>query len=183
MDEALDNFLALHGQNVTRLQNASAQVQDVAMYNHELDKFLRLRLGMTHSEIMTHVMALCDSLAPVLCSQLRLPLKKWVKPEPVTTALLMAIADTLTFYSQPVSGYARGPKDYFGLRLRAPASMTQYRNTAEKLAQSLDVDTKETGKDWEGQMLKVYSAEQIVAAVYNTWPNKDTRAFSWPALV
>ena len=43
--------------------------------------------------------------------------------------------------------------------------MTQYRNTAEKLAQSLDIDIKETGKDWEGKMLKVYSAEQIVAAI------------------
>ena len=98
MDEALGNFLALQAQNVTRLQNACAnKVQDVAMYNYELDKFLRLRLGTNHTEIMAHVMALCDSLAPVLCTQLRVPLNKWVNPEPMATCLLMTIADTLSF--------------------------------------------------------------------------------------
>ena len=176
MDEALGNFLALQAQNVTRLQNACAnKVQDVAMYNYELDKFLRLRLGTNHTEIMAHVMALCDSLAPVLCTQLRVPLNKWVNPEPMATSLLMTIADTLSFYSIPVRGYARGPKDYFGLRLRAPASMTQYRNTLEKLAQSLDTEIHETEKGWQKQLL-VSSAENVVAAIYNTWPNKDTRA-------
>ena len=176
MDEALGNFLALQAQNVTRLQNACAnKVQDVAMYNYELDKFLRLRLGTNHTEIMAHVMALCDSLAPILCSQLRVPLNKWVNPEPMATSLLMTIADTLSFYSIPVRGYARGPKDYFGLRLRAPASMTQYRNTLEKLAQSLDTEIHETEKGWQKQLL-ASSAENVVAAIYNTWPNKDTRA-------
>ena len=176
MDEALGNFLALQAQNVTRLQNACAnKVQDVAMYNYELDKFLRLRLGTNHTEIMAHVMALCDSLAPVLCTQLRVPLNKWVNPEPMATSLLMTIADTLSFYSIPVRGYARGPKDYFGLRLRAPASMTQYRNTLEKLAQSLDTEIHETEKGWQKQLL-ASSAENVVAAIYNTWPNKDTRA-------
>lgn len=176
MDEALGNFLALQAQNVTRLQNACAnKVQDVAMYNYELDKFLRLRLGTNHTEIMAHVMALCDSLAPILCTQLRVPLNKWVNPEPMATSLLMTIADTLSFYSIPVRGYARGPKDYFGLRLRAPASMTQYRNTLEKLAQSLDTEIHETEKGWQKQLL-ASSAENVVAAIYNTWPNKDTRA-------
>ena len=176
MDEALGNFLALQAQNVTRLQNACAnKVHDVAMYNYELDKFLRLRLGTNHTEIMAHVMALCDSLAPVLCTQLRVPLNKWVNPEPMATSLLMTIADTLSFYSIPVRGYARGPKDYFGLRLRAPASMTQYRNTLEKLAQSLDTEIHETEKGWQKQLL-ASSAENVVAAIYNTWPNKDTRA-------
>ena len=176
MDEALGNFLALQAQNVTRLQNACAnKVQDVAMYNYELDKFLRLRLASNHTEIMAHVMALCDSLAPVLCTQLRVPLNKWVNPEPMATSLLMTIADTLSFYSIPVRGYARGPKDYFGLRLRAPASMTQYRNTLEKLAQSLDTEIHETEKGWQKQLL-ASSAENVVAAIYNTWPNKDTRA-------
>ena len=176
MDEALGNFLALQAQNVTRLQNACAnKVQDVAMYNYELDKFVRLRLGTNHTEIMAHVMALCDSLAPILCTQLRVPLNKWVNPEPMATSLLMTIADTLSFYSIPVRGYARGPKDYFGLRLRAPASMTQYRNTLEKLAQSLDTEIHETEKGWQKQLL-ASSAENVVAAIYNTWPNKDTRA-------
>eukprot|EP01048_Picozoa_sp_COSAG05_P005695 COSAG05_NODE_346_length_10975_cov_5.664675_1_plen_62_part_00 len=56
--------MALHGQNVTRLQNAGNKVQDVAMYHYELSQFLRQRLGTNHTEIMAHVMALCDSLAP-----------------------------------------------------------------------------------------------------------------------
>ena len=174
MDD-LGQFLALHVQNAARLQNACNKVQDVAMYHYELGQFLRQRLGPNHTEIMAHVMALCDSLAPVLCTQLRVPLNDWVNPEPMATSLLMTIADTLSFYSIPVRGYARGPKDYFGIRLRAPASMTQYRNTLQKLAQSLDTEIHETEKGWQKQLL-ASSAENVVAAIYNTWPNKDTRA-------
>ena len=84
------------------------------------------------------------SLAPV--HKPRVPLKKLVNPQPMMTCIHMAIADILAYYAHPVSGYARGPKDYFGVRLRAPASMTQYRNTLEKLTVPLDPDIHESGK-------------------------------------
>ena len=180
-------FMALHGQNVARLQRtvtppkaiavtrcpAAVTAHGVALYNMECDVYLRKHLGHLYNETMANVTQLCGMLMPVLMGGRR---NRPVPAPPLWlhTALQMVIADALRFCLPHISGYARGPKDPFALQLRAPASMTQYANTMNKLLQELEPHNKQE-KGWEHALLEAHTAEAVVAAIWKVWANKDTR--------
>ena len=181
-------FMAMHGQNVSRLQRAltapktvavnrcpaAVTMHGVALYNMECDVYLREHLAHLYSETTANVTQLCGTIMPVLMGGRR------NRPAPappmwLTTALHMVVADALRFCLPHLSRHARGPKDYFALRLRAPASMTQYANTMNKLLKELEPDNKEPEKGWEHALLEAHTAEAVVAAIWKAWGNKDTR--------
>ena len=70
-------------QRLTKSSRPCNKVQDVAMYHYELSQFLRLRLGTNHTEIMAHVMALCESFESQ-CSWFSW--EGWARLPPATTA-------------------------------------------------------------------------------------------------
>ena len=158
-------YIAMVKQDAERLLMVYKQNKHLklALYKHELDKYLRTNLGLDYTKItakLTKVMAIVARQGQFKCL-----------PDTLHVSLQMAIANCISFHT-PDYKTARTTMDFFGQIPRAKRSMDQYDDILNKLRKVLE-QCEDTPDDiW----LTYYSPHELVKAAKSAWPNEDTCA-------